>query len=117
METIFFLLIIVIALGIIYAKLFFFFFFSCHYSSFPGGHVDAGDGTPEGTALRELREELGLEASDIEVLGRLVNLPDKYGTSYITPVIGHVKNYLPGTLRVSCAEVKCFVCSMRKKKG
>jgi 8-oxo-dGTP diphosphatase len=33
-----------------------------HYFTFPGGHVDPGE-TPEQAAVRETREELGLEVS------------------------------------------------------
>jgi 8-oxo-dGTP diphosphatase len=33
-----------------------------HYFTFPGGHVDPGE-TPEQAAVREAREELGLEVS------------------------------------------------------
>jgi 8-oxo-dGTP pyrophosphatase MutT (NUDIX family) len=32
----------------------------------PGGHVDEGDGTLASTALRELREEVGLAATDLD---------------------------------------------------
>ncbi len=55
--------------------------------SFPGGRVAAGDPSPEATALREAREEIGLEPQRVELLGRM---PD-YHTStgfVITPVIG-----------------------------
>ena len=38
-----------------------------HYYTFPGGHVDEGE-TPEQAAVREAREELGVEVK----LGRLV---------------------------------------------
>jgi 8-oxo-dGTP pyrophosphatase MutT (NUDIX family) len=55
--------------------------------SFPGGRVDPDDQHPEATALREAREEIGLDPSRVEVIGRM----DDYitGTGYrITPVIG-----------------------------
>ncbi len=39
--------------------------------AFPGGRVDAGDATPEATALREAHEEIGIPPERIELLGRL----------------------------------------------
>jgi 8-oxo-dGTP pyrophosphatase MutT (NUDIX family) len=43
--------------------------------AFPGGRIDAGESAPR-AALRELHEELGIEAADGDVLGRL----DDFGT-------------------------------------
>ena len=57
--------------------------------SFPGGRADPEDGTPQRTALREAEEEIGLPASQVEIVGRL----DDYlvGSGYrITPVVGFV---------------------------
>jgi 8-oxo-dGTP pyrophosphatase MutT (NUDIX family) len=57
--------------------------------SFPGGKVEEGDGGPVATALREAREEIGLDPSFVEPLGFL----DAYrtGTGYrIVPVVGFV---------------------------
>ena len=51
----------------------------------PGGRIDAGE-TPEGAALRELSEEVGLALEPSSVLGLL----DDYGTRsgfIITPVV------------------------------
>lgn len=58
--------------------------------SFPGGKMDAGDGTPEETALRETEEEIGLKRSHVHLLGRL---PDYFiPTGYrVTPVVGWVE--------------------------
>ena len=85
------------------AKLFAFFVF--FPLSFPGGLADIGDGSPEGTALRELGEELGVESPDVEVWGRTVDLPDKHMTSLVSPVIGHIRNFSAESLRMNCAEV------------
>ncbi|HQV29137.1 MAG TPA: CoA pyrophosphatase [Thermoflexales bacterium] len=42
--------------------------------SFPGGRMDAGDHDLIATALRETREELGIEVSEANVLGTLTPL-------------------------------------------
>ncbi|MBL8546196.1 MAG: CoA pyrophosphatase [Hyphomonadaceae bacterium] len=58
--------------------------------SFPGGRVQAGDASAVETALRETREEIGLDASFIEAIGAW----DQYetGTGYrITPIVGLVE--------------------------
>ena len=39
--------------------------------SFPGGRIDPGDASPEAAALREAQEEVGLDPSHVELLGRL----------------------------------------------
>jgi 8-oxo-dGTP pyrophosphatase MutT (NUDIX family) len=58
--------------------------------SFPGGRVDAGDGSAEETALRETEEEIGLPRERVRVLGRL---PTYYIPSgfKVTPVVGWVE--------------------------
>jgi 8-oxo-dGTP pyrophosphatase MutT (NUDIX family) len=55
--------------------------------SFPGGRVEEGDEGPAGTALREAREEVGIDPAGIEVLGEL---PDYHtSTGYrVRPVVG-----------------------------
>ncbi len=57
--------------------------------SFPGGRCEADDASPEATALREAEEEVGLVASQVEILGRLPEY--RTGTGFvITPVVGLV---------------------------
>lgn len=70
--------------------------------SFPGGACDEGETTPEQTALREADEEIGLNPSDVKVLGRLTNL---ITITYfrVTPVVGVVK--WPTVFRVGEHEV------------
>jgi 8-oxo-dGTP pyrophosphatase MutT (NUDIX family) len=54
--------------------------------SFPGGRIDPEDSGPEAAALREAREEVGLDPDRIEILGRLRDFVT--GTGYrITPVL------------------------------
>jgi 8-oxo-dGTP pyrophosphatase MutT (NUDIX family) len=57
--------------------------------SFPGGRVHADDGSPEATALREAREEIGLDAARVEILGRMPEYFTRTGFR-ITPVVGIV---------------------------
>ena len=54
--------------------------------SFPGGHTDPGDDSPEETALRETEEEIGLHRHHVETLGRLNQYVTRTGFS-ITPVV------------------------------
>lgn len=58
--------------------------------SFPGGHVDPGDETPEETALRETEEETGLDRRHVEIIGRLDQYLTRTGFS-ITPVVALVE--------------------------
>jgi 8-oxo-dGTP pyrophosphatase MutT (NUDIX family) len=57
--------------------------------SFPGGRVEPGDASAEFTALREAREEIGLAADRVEILGRLPDYHTRTGFR-VTPVIGLV---------------------------
>jgi len=57
--------------------------------SFPGGRVHAEDPTPEATALREAREEIGLDPGRVELLGRMSEYRTRTGFR-ITPVVAIV---------------------------
>ncbi|MFQ5942054.1 MAG: NUDIX hydrolase [Anaerolineales bacterium] len=55
--------------------------------SFPGGRIEASDGTATAAALREAEEEIGLDPSDVETLGQLNPLLTV--TQFlVTPVVG-----------------------------
>ena len=57
--------------------------------SFPGGRCEADDASPTATALREAEEEVGLDPTQVEVLGLLPEYVT--GTGFvITPVVGLV---------------------------
>ena len=70
--------------------------------SFPGGMVDEGDEDITATALRELREETGIHAHDVQILGLLDDLPVPTGF-VVTPVVGIVKS--TKSLTINEAEV------------
>lgn len=65
--------------------------------AFPGGRRDPGETLME-TALREAREEIGLETDAVEILGRLTPLYIPPSNFCVTPFVGavrHVPDLLP----------------------
>lgn len=55
--------------------------------SFPGGRVDPEDSGPVDAAIREAVEETGLDATGVEVLGTLAELPVPISNHRVTPVL------------------------------
>ncbi len=55
--------------------------------SFPGGGCETGEDSPDATALREAREEIGLAPEDVRLLGRMNDIITI--TNYrVTPIVG-----------------------------
>lgn len=70
--------------------------------SFPGGQIEASDGTVVAAALREAQEEIGLDPADVETLGQL-NPLFTVTQFLVTPVVGVIP--WPYPLALNPAEV------------
>lgn len=70
--------------------------------SFPGGVIDLEDESPRATALREAEEELGIHATDVDVLGALEPHPTVTNFT-ILPIVGTIP--WPYPLRLNRMEV------------
>lgn len=58
--------------------------------AFPGGRVEPHDRSMEDTALRETREEIGLDPGRVRLIGRLHDYHARVSGYRITPVVGIV---------------------------
>lgn len=71
--------------------------------SFPGGRMDAADRDIRATALRETQEEVGIDPSDVEIIGYLDPNPTVTGYA-VTPVVALIE--LRQQLIIDPVEVK-----------
>lgn len=58
--------------------------------SFPGGREEPGDTSPIDTALREAREEIGLDSSSVKILGTLPGC-HTITNYWVVPVVGFIR--------------------------
>ncbi|MDF0601326.1 CoA pyrophosphatase [Psychromarinibacter sp. C21-152] len=58
--------------------------------AFPGGKVDAGDADTKAAALREAREEIGLDPANVEILGQLPGHETVTGFEMV-PFLGRIR--------------------------
>ncbi|XP_070561523.1 mitochondrial coenzyme A diphosphatase NUDT8-like [Ptychodera flava] len=83
--------------------------------SFPGGMADKRDENVTHTALRELEEELGIDASTVEVWGSLIPLPDKTRKTAVTPIVGFLGDVNISALKPNSDEVEeTFVMTVKQ---
>lgn len=62
--------------------------------SFPGGKLEPSDPTKQAAAIREAEEEIGIQAKDVTVLGKLTSLYIPASNFKVFPYVGFM-NYKP----------------------
>ncbi|HET7823889.1 MAG TPA: CoA pyrophosphatase [Anaeromyxobacter sp.] len=75
--------------------------------SFPGGMVEPDDADTLATALRETREEVGIDPASVDVLGRLDDTLVLVSGFHLTPWVGRVPH--PTALLPDPAEVEAVL--------
>jgi len=73
--------------------------------SFPGGHIEPGDLSLKECALRETKEEIGVESTNIEIIARAVDTRTKTKDSLIAPFVGIIKNNAIENAKINTEEV------------
>jgi len=74
--------------------------------SLPGGRIDHGESVEE-AALREAYEEVGVDPSDVELLGRLTPLPIDVSGHLLHPVVGRI--LVRPCFRIAAGEVERLI--------
>jgi len=75
--------------------------------AFPGGKFEEKDPDLRGTALREAREEVGIEPDDVTVIGQLTDIYINPSNFLVSPFIGYVPE-MP-EFRPDAREVKSII--------
>lgn len=75
--------------------------------SLPGGRLDHPGETVEAAALREANEEIGVDPSRVEILGRLTSVPVVVSGHLLQPVIGVASD--PPSFVVAAQEVERLI--------
>ena len=83
--------------------------------SFPGGKKENGDENIIQTALRETKEEIGVEPERIKVIGQLTELYIPPSNFLIYPVVGFAENI--GTFQAQQKEVEKIVEFIGAQQG
>lgn len=61
--------------------------------SFPGGRRDAADRNTVETALRETSEEIGIDASNVEIIGQLSPIYVAVSNYWVEPIVGYLRHH------------------------